>query len=276
MFCFSVFIEMNLTFYAVFICYTTLALDIGDAFTSKSKSCAANSFIGSVPRHQILAKYLHLVMKNVRNSLYPVNVLFTTGPCVLGMAVRYYNKDFGDDEKVVHNAGYFSWNGKKIVRSKCNGCGEGQSWGDLGNNYYEKYNSKTYYCEDSLAIFQDTVHYKQPPSSDQTLYRKAEAGHVKERHQKPFPARPSDDAGISIIAKDAVQLEYVDVLRHVGPLHRTAVDEKGIFGYVHDETFLARSRPIFKFKDASDKETLCRKGGAFVYRISVRNILSNA
>eukprot|EP00956_Cyclotella_meneghiniana_P043029 scaffold249982_cov152-Cyclotella_meneghiniana.AAC.1 len=232
----------------VFICCTTLALDIGDAFTFKSKSCAANSFIGSVPRHPILAKYLHLVMKNVRNSLYPVNVLFTTGPCVLGIAVRYYNKDFGSDENINHQAGYYFWNGKKIVRSKCDSCGEGQSWGDLGNNYYEKYNSKTYYCEDSLAIFRDTNDYKQYSSSDQTLARKAEARAVKKTRQE----KPS-----------AVQLEYIDVLRRDGPVYRTAVDEKGILGYVHDETFLARSPPEFAFKDASDKEVLCKKGGAF-------------
>lgn len=87
---------------------------------------------------------------------------------------------------------------------------------------------------------------------------------IKKRGQKILPSKPLDEARMSIIARASpVKLAYVDVSgQHAEHPHKGALDEKGNFGYVHDETFLAKSPPAFEFKDDHDKEALCRKGGA--------------
>ncbi|KAL7520445.1 hypothetical protein ACHAWX_006249 [Stephanocyclus meneghinianus] len=85
---------------------------------------------------------------------------------------------------------------------------------------------------------------------------------IKKRDQKILPSKPLDAARMAIIARASpVKLAYVDVSgQHVEHPHKGALDEKGNFGYVHDETFLAKSPPAFEFKDDSEKEKLCKKG----------------
>eukprot|EP00804_Cyclotella_cryptica_P002281 CCRYP_004017-RA/>CCRYP_004017-RA protein AED:0.24 eAED:0.24 QI:148/1/1/1/1/1/6/1023/1015 len=85
---------------------------------------------------------------------------------------------------------------------------------------------------------------------------------IKKRGQKILPSKPLDEARMAIIAKASpVKLAYVDVSgQHMEHPHKGALDEKGNFGYVHDETFLAKSPPAFEFKNDSEKEKLCKKG----------------
>lgn len=144
-----------------------VALDIGNGFTQKSRSCVSNAFIGSTPKHPITAKYLELAMNNVQTSLYPMNTLLVTGPCLLGIAVLHFKKDFGDDHAStpVHDQNHtylngqrailshFSWKGRHIIEGKCKDCGSGQDW-SMGNNYNTLFEKRTYYCEDSASIFQ--------------------------------------------------------------------------------------------------------------------------
>lgn len=153
------------------------ALDLGNGFTQKSRSCVANAFVGSTPRHPIAARYLQLVMDNVYNSLYPANTLLATGPCLLGMAVLHVRKDFGghaanDDDGMStpihqhrvpgrwkgHNItdSFITWRGERIALDKCVGCGRDQSW-TLGNNYNELFDQRRYYCEDAAAIYQPSL-----------------------------------------------------------------------------------------------------------------------
>lgn len=85
---------------------------------------------------------------------------------------------------------------------------------------------------------------------------------IKKRSQKILPSKPLSDTNMAIISKAApVKLAYVDVSgNHAEHPHKGALDEKGNFGYVHDETFLAKNRPSFEFNDAAEKEKLCKKG----------------
>jgi hypothetical protein len=91
---------------------------------------------------------------------------------------------------------------------------------------------------------------------------------IKKRSQKILPSKPLDEARMAIIARASpVKLAYVDVSgQHAEHPHEGALDEKGNFGYVHDETFLAKSPPAFEFKDDREKEKLCKKGGVCVLR----------
>jgi len=59
-----------------------VALDLGFQYGQRSRSCAQNSFVGSVPRHPILATYLQAqAMKNIQGSYYGKVPLIETGPC---------------------------------------------------------------------------------------------------------------------------------------------------------------------------------------------------
>lgn len=80
---------------------------------------------------------------------------------------------------------------------------------------------------------------------------------------KLIPSKPLSDENMSIVARASpVKLAYVDISGgHTEHPHRGATDENGNFGYVHDETALAKSPPPFEFKDESEKAALCKKGG---------------
>lgn len=133
------------------------AADFGNPYAAASRSCAQNAFVGSVPRHQILAKYLELAMINVQSSHYPKNVLLTTGPCVFGRAIKQVDPEFGTNLAISRgkygeykDTHHFFWKGKKIVSHRC--CGLGQDW-ENGNNYNTLFEKRKYYCEDSANIF---------------------------------------------------------------------------------------------------------------------------
>lgn len=85
---------------------------------------------------------------------------------------------------------------------------------------------------------------------------------MKKRNQKILPSKPLSDTNMAVVSKAApVKLAYVDVSgNHAEHPHKGALDEKGHFGYVHDETFLAKNQPAFEFNDDADKDKLCKKG----------------
>jgi hypothetical protein len=101
---------------------------------------------------------------------------------------------------------------------------------------------------------------------------------IKKKGQKILPSKPLDEARMAIIAKASpVKLAYVDVSgQHAEHPHKGALDEKGNFGYVHDETFLAKSPPAFEFQDDTDKDKLCKKGGVFVHIRRFANLVLQA
>ena len=86
---------------------------------------------------------------------------------------------------------------------------------------------------------------------------------IQTKSQKILPSKQLGEENMAIISKASpVKLAYVDISgNHAEHPHKGAQDEKGNFGYVHDETFLVNSPPSFEFHDDSDKEKLCRKGG---------------
>ena len=133
---------------------------------SKHNKCVQNGFVGSIPGHSIVAKYLEITMQHVHDSHYKGFDLFATGPCVLGSAVKEEAKQHNDADKryaqITSMAEYtcdsrkrichFYWNNEQIVLHKCEGCGTTQDW-ELGNNYNTLFQNQNYYCEDSASIF---------------------------------------------------------------------------------------------------------------------------
>ena len=122
------------------------------------RACAQTSFVGSLPRHPILARYLKLAMNNVQQGYYPMskleNNLSLTGPCLFGKAVRSVKKDFGKDMKKwpIHDNNHYYWKEREIVMGKCQFCRTDQNWSG-GNNYNTLVKNRTFYCEDSASIF---------------------------------------------------------------------------------------------------------------------------
>lgn len=93
-------------------------------------------------------------MANVQSSYYPDNVLFTTGPCALGQAIKNYEKESDSSvlkEPVFQNLTFY-WKGQEIIRHKCAGCSEGQSW-EHGNNYNVLFGKRSFYCQHAASIF---------------------------------------------------------------------------------------------------------------------------
>jgi len=140
-----------------------VAVDMGNPVAQlarrQSRACAANAFVGSVPGHPIVVRYLEIVMNHVQRSYYHQYSLYLTGPCAFGMAVRAIQKDFGSPKKEswpVHKSNRFYWRDKEIVLVKCEWCGATQNWAD-GNNYNKLAKNRTYYCEDSASIFQEPL-----------------------------------------------------------------------------------------------------------------------
>jgi mannosyltransferase OCH1-like enzyme len=139
------------------------AIDLGFSYARATRSCAANAFVGSVPRHPIAARYLDLAMRNVQASSYPENTLLATGPCLFGNAIRIIDPTFGRAENVTkfgtYKNNHFYYRNRTIIQHKC--CGDhllpgyyGQDW-DGGNNYNILFNEKRYYCQDSMMIFEN-------------------------------------------------------------------------------------------------------------------------
>ncbi|KAL7473559.1 hypothetical protein ACHAXS_014002 [Conticribra weissflogii] len=79
---------------------------------------------------------------------------------------------------------------------------------------------------------------------------------------KTLPSKPLDDHRMAIISRASpVNIAYVDASGgHTEHPHLGATDEFGNFGYVHDETALAKTPPAFVFKDDKDHTELCKKG----------------
>jgi len=142
-----------------------IAMDVALPSTRRH-NCVQNAFLGSVPKHPIISNHLRIVMQHVHDSYYQGFDLFTTGTCVLGMAVKEEAMQYNDSAarlKQTTSMGKFDCNEKRtvchfylgneqIVLHKCAGCGHDQNWA-LGNNYQQLYRSHNYYCEDSASIF---------------------------------------------------------------------------------------------------------------------------
>lgn len=130
-----------------------VSLDKGTRYGERN-NCAQTAFVGSVPRHPIIAKFLELIMINVQKAAYTRNVLDMTGPCLFGNAVRSYWKNFNGKESSwpIYQGYHFRWRGQDIILHKCDGCSMSQEWSN-GNNYDELYKTKNYYCQDAASIF---------------------------------------------------------------------------------------------------------------------------
>jgi len=127
---------------------------------SRSHECYSNAFIGATPQHPVIAKSIEVILKNIRGNYYGAHALDATGPCAFGKAIREAKEqydlnldamdgDFREDPPY----SYFFRNDEKVIMHKCEDCGASQDW-DLGNNYFELWWNKNYYCEDAASIFQ--------------------------------------------------------------------------------------------------------------------------
>lgn len=131
-----------------------VAADRGNLKSIKDR-CAQNSFVGVVPQHPVVANYLKRALLNVQGTVYGNSPLFPTGPCLLGWAVRLHDEDFGDTNyqgPTFFDDSHFHWNERAIVKHKCEGCGQKQTWTG-GNDYNTLYNNQVYYCQDAASIF---------------------------------------------------------------------------------------------------------------------------
>ncbi len=131
-----------------------------ELFGVNRTSCVSNAIVGMRPRHPIVAKFLELILLNVKMSLSTSNNLLPTGPCLLGLAVHYVNQEehkYG--KRITEVAGEYSGsniyllNGRNIAMHKCENCGHDQNWGDAGNDYAELYYSGKAYCQDAASLF---------------------------------------------------------------------------------------------------------------------------
>jgi len=117
---------------------------------SIKKKCIQNAFFGSIPKHPILQKTIELVIENVKNKYYGDIPLDTTGVCVFGKAIIYYNYNIKKiEEQGYHKNNFFYHKNKnlgKVIQQKCDKCRKGQNWKN-GNNYNDLWNQKKYYCD---------------------------------------------------------------------------------------------------------------------------------
>mmetsp|Transcript_17875 Transcript_17875/g.35854 ORF Transcript_17875/g.35854 Transcript_17875/m.35854 type:complete len:361 (+) Transcript_17875:30-1112(+) len=127
---------------------------------SRSHECYSNAFIGATPQHPVIAKSIEVILKNIRGNYYGAHALDATGPCAFGKAIREAKEqydlnldamdgDFREDPPY----SYFFRRDEKVIMHKCEDCGASQDW-ELGNNYFELWWNKNYYCEDAASIFQ--------------------------------------------------------------------------------------------------------------------------
>lgn len=120
--------------------------------------CVMNAFL--VPDLSI-PSYLQTwkVLTNIQTSHYGINALDTTGMCVFGCVVKDHNSTinamFTSSGKSMGNC--IKWKGRLIVKHKCKGCGDGQSWGNTGNDCNDLWTLKTYYWEDAESLLQTTA-----------------------------------------------------------------------------------------------------------------------
>lgn len=128
--------------------------------------CVQNAFVGSRPQHPIIAKMLEMLLLNIQTSHYGPSALDATATCIFGRAIHVSEDErksqifsqiaghFVDDK--IHGAAY-QWNLRTVVKHKCNNCGEGQSWGNSGNNYIALYKQRNFYCQDAASLFKIIV-----------------------------------------------------------------------------------------------------------------------
>lgn len=123
--------------------------------------CVQNSFVGSAQQHPNIAKMLELSLLNVQN-VHRGGFAFDAGAsvCLFGRAVHESKKERNSTWFTTiagkEVTGGYEWEGRFIIRHKCNGCGWGQSW-DAGNNYLQLYVQNKHYCEDAASLFQTTA-----------------------------------------------------------------------------------------------------------------------
>jgi hypothetical protein len=126
--------------------------------------CHQNAFIGATPKHPVLANVIAKVLDNIQSKHYGVHVLQATGPCVFGLAI--VEEGYGVDMVNTSRIGYAKWHwnpkhnvfryqGRKIMQHKCNDCGVGSDY-DNGNNYWNVWKEKQYYCSDAASLLGET------------------------------------------------------------------------------------------------------------------------
>lgn len=141
-----------------------------DMFSSNDyfpHKCVQNAFVGSKPRHPIIAKTLEFVFANIQKAHYGGSALDATATCIFGRAVRvseeerksvWFSKIAGHFVNDPTYGAAVSWNSEPIVKHKCRGCGEfNQDWGDSGNNYIALYKQRNFYCQDAASLFKTTM-----------------------------------------------------------------------------------------------------------------------
>ena len=88
-----------------------------------------------------------------------------------------------------------------------------------------------------------------PPGQDKVEQEKQDTSKGRKK-----PSKPLDETRLAIIQKASpVDISFVDVsMGNVDFPHKGAKDEKGQWGYIHDETALRKNPPKFKFPDLKE------------------------
>eukprot|EP00979_Chaetoceros_neogracilis_P015179 scaffold5458_cov145-Chaetoceros_neogracile.AAC.1 len=127
----------------------------------KADGCVSNGFFGAISRHPLISEMLHMILFNVQSEQYGKHPLYTTGPCVLGKALKKYSTEKNSTSDHIMRLGYFhdmmitsspDKTTQPLIQHKCTACGESQDWAN-GNNYNSLYSKKHYYCEDAKTLF---------------------------------------------------------------------------------------------------------------------------
>ena len=104
-------------------------------FTSEDffhHKCVQNGFVGSKPRHPIIAELLEMILVNVQTVHYSKSALDATSTCVFGRAVhkseeerksKWFSQVAGNYVIDPIYGGAFQWGGKPVVKHKCDDCG---------------------------------------------------------------------------------------------------------------------------------------------------------
>ncbi|KAL3908044.1 MAG: hypothetical protein SGARI_003247 [Bacillariaceae sp.] len=125
--------------------------------------CHQNAFFGATPRHAVLSNVIRRTLENIQSMHYGANAQQAAGGVgVLGAAVE--EEGFSVDMTNTSRVGNYNWHrlpgsnafryqGRRIVQHKCSDCGSNNDW-DSGNNYFEKWDKREYYCPDAAILFE--------------------------------------------------------------------------------------------------------------------------
>jgi len=108
-------------------------------------NCVTQAFIGSVPKHPILKKYIEIIKFNVKHKHYGIDCLFPTGPgAFMQAAVDYLRKNHEKcmvGRNMIDNQkqSFFCFDNQVFIKHKYNSPSVGGIFSDIpgGNNYGE-------------------------------------------------------------------------------------------------------------------------------------------